>query len=629
MASAGRPQGRLKGETEQANDLARFVREVTSGLTVRELARRYPGGKTSWSEYRSAEKDIPWHLLQRLIHDRVTDPRARAVLLARAGHLHEHAGLAARGLPSPTEGRSAARQALELARQAQRQAEAGVAEAEELIRVLVAIVAELRGELGTGVEDGTTVRAPLPADPGGAGGAGGAELRRVRLVEATRCLDEVRRIRESARDARRTAEQEQRAVGLLVDRERSRAGTDGDRRPGAEPAAADGVRKHLPVLRRLNTDLVAVRAALADRCLDVVRMTPATAGPTIVRGELVPVTDDRPTGSFAPGPTFAVQGPTFAVPGPTFAAPPPADPVNARRRRAVRTGAAVGAAAVMAGVLVLTGVLVGVRLRPASVFVGAPPAAAGSEVSPTRAAGDGPSAPPTGSPSARPSGEAPATAPPPEGGPAQAAGTPSAPVLPGTAAPGTPPAVLPEPSGPSAAAGSERPAPPSAPAASASAVPAPGRLGGTPLVPPTGPVAIRNANSLQCVATPGGSREEGALVQQYPCGDFPDHFWEAQQAYTDPGGDTYYRIISYNSARCLAVRDSSTEAAAQVVQSVCGNSPAQSWRIEKWPHGIRFVNGNSRQCLAVSHGSNAPAAPLMQYPCGDYPDHHWDYGPHR
>ncbi|MGW3184492.1 RICIN domain-containing protein [Kitasatospora sp. NPDC001119] len=622
MGSAGRPQGRFKGETEQANDLAGLVREVTSGLTVRELARRYPAGRTSWSEYRSAEKDIPWHLLRQLIHDRMTDPRAQAVLLARAGQLHERAGLAARGLPSPAAGRSDARQALDLARQAQRQAEAGVAEAEELIRVLIAIVAELRGELGSAGADGPAPLAPLP--PGG----GDAGQRRARLLEATRCLDEVRRIRESAYDARRTAEQEQRAMGLLVDQEQSPAGADGGRQPGTEPAVADGVPAHLPVLRRLHTDLLAVRTALAGRYLEVARMAPATTGPAVVRGELVPVTDNRPTGLFPPGPAFDDPPPV----DPLY----PTEPARAPGRRAVRTGAAFGAAAVLAGALVLAGVLVGVQLSPVPASSGALPLAVGSDAAPTPGTSAEPSAPPAGSPSARPPGDGPATAstaPPPDGGPAPAAGVRSAVAQPGPTLPGEPPRALPEATGPPASTGGDRPAPPPVPTAAASAAasafPAPGRLGGTPLVPPTGSVAIRNNNSLQCIATPGGSREEGAQVQQYPCGDFPDHFWQTQQAYTDADGDTYYRIVSYNSALCLSVQDSSTEATAQVVQSACRNNPGQAWKIEKWPHGIRFVNGNSRQCLAVSHGSNAPQAPLMQYPCGDYPDHHWGYGSRR
>ncbi|MFI6850081.1 hypothetical protein OG535_00525 [Kitasatospora sp. NBC_00085] len=58
----------------------------------------------------------------------------------------------------PAAGRSAAGQVLDLARQAPRQAEAGVAEAEEPVRVLVAVVAELRGNevdgaASSGVQD--------------------------------------------------------------------------------------------------------------------------------------------------------------------------------------------------------------------------------------------------------------------------------------------------------------------------------------------------------------------------------------------------------------------------------------------------------------------------------------------
>ncbi|MFD7740683.1 hypothetical protein, partial [Kitasatospora sp. NPDC059800] len=302
MAGVGRPQGRLKGETEQADALARFVREVTSGVTVRELARRYPAGKTSWSEYRSGEKDIPWHLLQRLVHDRVTDPRARTVLLERAARLHEQATLAARGLRPPEAGRFAAQQALDLARQAQRQAEEGVAEADELIRVLVEVVAELRGELGDDAEDDTG-----PASQQAPGG-GAAQLRRARLREATRCLAEVRRIRQSAREAQQAAQREQDAVGLLADQERTHARADESRadesrEPGSELVVADGVRARLPVLWRLDADLVAVREALADRRREVLGVTsvvPRSPAPRIVRGEVVDAPDNRLTGLIAP-----------------------------------------------------------------------------------------------------------------------------------------------------------------------------------------------------------------------------------------------------------------------------------------------------------------------------------------
>ncbi|MGW1178992.1 RICIN domain-containing protein [Kitasatospora sp. NPDC002543] len=629
MGNTGRPQGQLKGETEQANALAAFVRQVTGATTVRELARRYPGGKTSWSEYRSAERNIPWHLLERLVHDHTVAPHARAVLLARARVLHEQATRATEVPPVRVDGRSAARQALERARQAQREAEAGVAQAEELIRVLVAIVAELRGELRAGGEDEAGPDGwALGVEDAGVGDA--ARSRRSRLQEATRCLAEVRRIREHACKAQQTAEWEEEGVGLLVEQEREReregeregeqAPAGGGRRPGAELVVGSRVQARLPVLRCLEAELVQVREALAERCREVSRMLqPAGAGGRVVRGHLVHVPDNSPAGPFELGPALI--------------GPPRGGADEAGWRRARGRMAAGAAGALLGGALVMAGVLVGPRLgvtpaaRPDAVSraaVTGPGSEAGSDAGLLPASGPGtrPTASPTTSPADPP------TDPP-------AAGPGSPPVMPvptGTPTPAGQPDTPPDAVAPSPSPGSDGPAsaPPPRTVPPRTAEPGTsGRLGGTPVVPPTGAVEIKNGNSLQCMATLGGTREDGQEVQQFPCGDYPDHFWEAQKTYTDSEGDTYYRIVSYNSALCLSVRDSSTEANARVIQSVCNNDPGQSWRIEKWPNGLRFVNGNSHECLAVSYGSSAPHAPLMQYPCGNYPDHYWNYGPRR
>ncbi|MCM2389480.1 hypothetical protein [Streptomyces albipurpureus] len=117
MGRPGRAQGELKGETEAANALARFLRELTHLWTLRELEERYGGygGKrTTWSTYRSGEKIIPLHLLQRLLHDLTAhDPRARAQLWERALRLHQAAeeaakgGLAGEPLPDERRGSSA------------------------------------------------------------------------------------------------------------------------------------------------------------------------------------------------------------------------------------------------------------------------------------------------------------------------------------------------------------------------------------------------------------------------------------------------------------------------------------------------------------------------------------------
>ncbi|GAA4506457.1 hypothetical protein [Nonomuraea ferruginea] len=96
---AGRPQGRPRGSTEQANALAEFLLGLTGGTTLRELAGRYHVSKTLWGEYRSGEKIIPLELLRRLVRDRTPDERTRRTRLETAERLHA-AALATTPQPS-------------------------------------------------------------------------------------------------------------------------------------------------------------------------------------------------------------------------------------------------------------------------------------------------------------------------------------------------------------------------------------------------------------------------------------------------------------------------------------------------------------------------------------------------
>lgn len=91
MAKTGRPQGAPRGRSQAANELAGLLRDVTRGMTVRELAQRFGGGKTAWSEYRSGAQVIPLGRLGIVVGDRVRDPRLRRELLARARQLHGQA----------------------------------------------------------------------------------------------------------------------------------------------------------------------------------------------------------------------------------------------------------------------------------------------------------------------------------------------------------------------------------------------------------------------------------------------------------------------------------------------------------------------------------------------------------
>ncbi|MFI8952630.1 hypothetical protein ACIGO6_39950, partial [Streptomyces sp. NPDC053750] len=97
MAKAGRPQGGLKGATQEANALAEFLREITEGSGVRELAVRYEGvGKTLWGEYRSGVRIVPLGRLNAVVKDRFHDARSQQVMLAKARSLHD-AAVAAEG----------------------------------------------------------------------------------------------------------------------------------------------------------------------------------------------------------------------------------------------------------------------------------------------------------------------------------------------------------------------------------------------------------------------------------------------------------------------------------------------------------------------------------------------------
>ncbi|MFE4695333.1 RICIN domain-containing protein [Streptomyces sp. NPDC056749] len=139
-----------------------------------------------------------------------------------------------------------------------------------------------------------------------------------------------------------------------------------------------------------------------------------------------------------------------------------------------------------------------------------------------------------------------------------------------------------------------------------------------PSAPPVQWGHITNGNSGLCLAVPAASRQSGKILNQYPCGDYADHYWK-----TEPTADGAVRIVNYNSRQCLSVADSSKGTAAPVVQATCGQSEAQDWQLEEHPDGTMIVNVNSGQCLAVPAASTDALIEVNQYPCGDYADHYW------
>ncbi|MEV7641358.1 hypothetical protein AB0O32_15580 [Streptomyces rubiginosohelvolus] len=94
----GRPLGVLKGRTEQANEFALWLREITKGVTVRTLEEHFPYGKSSWSEFRDGSR-LPRHQLVEQVTARyLREPAMRAHQLARGKRLLTDAHQAANDL---------------------------------------------------------------------------------------------------------------------------------------------------------------------------------------------------------------------------------------------------------------------------------------------------------------------------------------------------------------------------------------------------------------------------------------------------------------------------------------------------------------------------------------------------
>ncbi|MGW3399394.1 hypothetical protein [Streptomyces hydrogenans] len=83
MARPGRRLGTLRGRTEEANELADWLRKITASATVRELAEDSPCSATLWGEYRNGSKIIPEVLLVKVVADFIADPDMRARQLTK------------------------------------------------------------------------------------------------------------------------------------------------------------------------------------------------------------------------------------------------------------------------------------------------------------------------------------------------------------------------------------------------------------------------------------------------------------------------------------------------------------------------------------------------------------------
>ncbi|MFI0482284.1 hypothetical protein [Actinomadura sp. 9N215] len=99
----GRPS-ELRAETEEAAALVEFLRELTSGLTVRQIVEQVPPyGRTKWAGFLNGSQLIPRYLLDKLMREVVREPRLQNLRLEQGRELLDKAERAAAGKLAPHE----------------------------------------------------------------------------------------------------------------------------------------------------------------------------------------------------------------------------------------------------------------------------------------------------------------------------------------------------------------------------------------------------------------------------------------------------------------------------------------------------------------------------------------------
>ncbi|MFF3708945.1 hypothetical protein [Streptomyces phaeochromogenes] len=151
---AGRPTGPVRADTAQAEQLAEWLRTLTAGITLRQLARDFPFSKTAWGDLRRGHKLPDEQLIDSLVNSLIKEPRLREVRRAEGLRLLQTARQAALGqklLPHSPEVDATAELALRLddARRAQLRAQETVLETSRLVFLLMTMVSDLQRRIET------------------------------------------------------------------------------------------------------------------------------------------------------------------------------------------------------------------------------------------------------------------------------------------------------------------------------------------------------------------------------------------------------------------------------------------------------------------------------------------------
>jgi hypothetical protein len=91
---------------------------------------------------------------------------------------------------------------------------------------------------------------------------------------------------------------------------------------------------------------------------------------------------------------------------------------------------------------------------------------------------------------------------------------------------------------------------------------------------------IVNQNSGDCLSVPGASTAQAVQINQYPCGGYPDQYWAVGEAFDFWTDESAQEIVNVNSGLCMSVPGASTAATAIVNQYPCGAYPDQYWWVQ-------------------------------------------------
>ena len=131
---------------------------------------------------------------------------------------------------------------------------------------------------------------------------------------------------------------------------------------------------------------------------------------------------------------------------------------------------------------------------------------------------------------------------------------------------------------------------------------------------------VINYNSAKCLDVSGPSTANGAKIYQWTCHGGTNQQW---RMVPDWFSDGYFMIVAAHSNKCLDVAGVSTANGAKVHQWACHNGANQQWSVAG-PGGGFPVPGNNRyqirnrhsgKCLEVAASSTSQGATVRQWTC--------------